>query len=99
MPNPGSAAPLVPAASTAGPLLPVRPLHAVSVPAPGRCPVRVDELRMLALLAEGLPMDGVARRMDLSDRTIRRRLRAMCDRLGASATIQVVTWAARNHWI
>lgn len=59
----------------------------------------VEELRMLGLLADGLPVDVVARRLDLSERTVRRRSRAVCDRLGARATIQVVAWAAREGLI
>ncbi|MDT7798638.1 MAG: hypothetical protein QOI78_2071 [Actinomycetota bacterium] len=45
------------------------------------------ELNLLALLAEGLPVETIARRLDLSDRTVRRRLRSICDRLGCTATL------------
>jgi DNA-binding NarL/FixJ family response regulator len=58
-----------------------------------------DEIRLLALLADGLPVEAIARRLALSDRTVRRRSRALCDRLGARAPIQVVAWAARNGLI
>jgi DNA-binding NarL/FixJ family response regulator len=58
-----------------------------------------DEVRLLALLADGLPVEAIARRLALSDRTVRRRSRALCDRLGARAPIQVVAWAARNGLI
>jgi DNA-binding NarL/FixJ family response regulator len=54
------------------------------------------ELDLLALLAEGLPVDTIARRLDLSDRTVRRRLRSICDRLGFATPIQAVVWAARR---
>jgi DNA-binding NarL/FixJ family response regulator len=55
-----------------------------------------DDLELLRLLAEGLALDAVARRLQLSDRTVRRRTRAICDRLGVTAPIQAVVWAARR---
>lgn len=58
-----------------------------------------DEVKLLALLADGLPVEAIARRLALSDRTVRRRSRALCDRLGARAPIQVVAWAARHGLI
>ncbi|AIJ22237.1 helix-turn-helix domain-containing protein [Amycolatopsis methanolica] len=54
------------------------------------------DLELLELLADGLPLDAIARRLDLSERTARRRLRAICDRLGFAAPIQAVVWAARR---
>ncbi len=54
---------------------------------------------MIALFADGLPVEAIARRLDLSDRTVRRRARAICDRLGVRATVQVVAWAARQRLI
>jgi DNA-binding NarL/FixJ family response regulator len=55
-----------------------------------------EELDLLALLAEGFSVETIARRLELSDRTVRRRLRAICDRLGCTAPIQAVVWAARR---
>ncbi|MFI5610203.1 LuxR C-terminal-related transcriptional regulator [Amycolatopsis sp. FDAARGOS 1241] len=55
-----------------------------------------EELDLLALFAEGLPLDLIARRLELSDRTVRRRLRSICDRLGFATPIQAVVWAARR---
>ena len=66
-------------------------------PSPRR--VSAEELRLLSLLAEGLPLETIARRLSLSDRTVRRRSKALCDRMGARAPIQVVAWAARNGLI
>lgn len=54
------------------------------------------DLRLLRLLATGVPLETVARRSGLSERTVRRRLRAICDRLGVTAPIQAVVWAARR---
>ncbi|MEV0070897.1 MULTISPECIES: LuxR C-terminal-related transcriptional regulator [unclassified Amycolatopsis] len=55
-----------------------------------------EELDLLALFAEGLPLDSIARRLELSDRTVRRRMRSICDRLGFATPIQAVVWAARR---
>ncbi|MFC6021921.1 helix-turn-helix domain-containing protein [Plantactinospora solaniradicis] len=55
-----------------------------------------EELTLLRLLAQGLPIDAVARRLDMSERTVRRRTRAICDRLGVPAPISAVVWAVRH---
>jgi DNA-binding NarL/FixJ family response regulator len=55
-----------------------------------------EDVELLRLLSEGLPTDAVARRLELSERTVRRRMRAICDRLGLSAPIQAIVWAARR---
>lgn len=58
-----------------------------------------QDLQLLSMLAAGVSVEGVARRLELSDRTIRRRLRAICDRLGVDAPIEAVAWAARRGLI
>ncbi|GAA1604010.1 hypothetical protein GCM10009789_67540 [Kribbella sancticallisti] len=55
-----------------------------------------DDLQLLRLLATGLPVDSVARRLDLSERTVRRRTRAACDRLGFGTAVEAIVWAARR---
>jgi DNA-binding NarL/FixJ family response regulator len=60
------------------------------------CSLRADEVAVLALLAEGLPLDTVARQLAVSERTLRRRTRAICDLLGVPAAITAVAWAARR---
>ncbi|MEV4202386.1 helix-turn-helix domain-containing protein [Micromonospora globbae] len=62
----------------------------------GRPVLDEEDLRLLRLLAAGLPVETVARRLGLSERTVRRRVRAVCDRLGVTAPIQAVVWAARR---
>jgi DNA-binding NarL/FixJ family response regulator len=55
-----------------------------------------EDVALLRLLAQGLPLDAVARRLFTSERTVRRRTRAICDRLEVGAPIQAVVWAARR---
>lgn len=83
------------------PLSPRVPLQREALPHRGPVARHVssEELRLLSLLAEGLPLETIARRLSLSDRTVRRRSKALCDRMGARAPIQVVAWAARNGLI
>jgi DNA-binding NarL/FixJ family response regulator len=58
-----------------------------------------DEVALLSLLAEGLPLDAVARRLSTSERTVRRRTRQICDRLGFRTSIQAVVWAAQRGFL
>ena len=55
-----------------------------------------EELAIVRLLAEGLVLEGIARRLALSERTLRRRIRGLCDRCGVDAPVQVVVLAARH---
>ena len=59
-------------------------------------PLSREDVVLLSLLAQGLPLDSIARRLRMSERTIRRRTRDICDRLGVGAPIQAVVWAARR---
>ncbi|OQO92977.1 LuxR C-terminal-related transcriptional regulator [Saccharomonospora piscinae] len=54
------------------------------------------DVELLRLLATGLPLDAVARRVGLSERTVRRRVRGACDRIGVSTRIEAVVWAVRQ---
>lgn len=55
-----------------------------------------EDIEVLTLLAEGLPLSTIGRQLHLSERSIRRRLRMICDRLGCRSSIQAVVWAARR---
>ncbi|MEV6635103.1 helix-turn-helix domain-containing protein [Actinoplanes sp. NPDC051470] len=55
-----------------------------------------DDVAVLALLAQGLPVGTVARRLGMSERTLRRRTRAICDALDVPAVITAVAWAAKR---
>jgi DNA-binding NarL/FixJ family response regulator len=70
-------------------------------------PVRVDrparvtrsDLRLLAIVATGSPLNVVAERVGVSDRTVRRHIRRICDVLDVSTPIEAVAWAARRRLI
>ena len=55
-----------------------------------------DEVAVLALTAEGMTPPGIGRRLSLSERTVRRRLTRLCERLGVSTPMQAVVWAVRH---
>lgn len=58
-----------------------------------------DEIRLLAQIASGVTADVAARKLELSARTLRRRLRAICDQLDVNTPIEAVVWAARRQLI
>ena len=55
-----------------------------------------EERAIVELFANGLVLDAIARRLSLSERTVRRRFRALCDRFGVHTPVQVVVLAARQ---
>lgn len=59
-------------------------------------PLMEEELDLLRLLADGMTVESVARKVGMSERTLRRRYRAICDRVGVQAPIEAVVWAARR---
>jgi DNA-binding NarL/FixJ family response regulator len=59
-------------------------------------PVTPEEVAILQLMVKGLPLDSIAQHIGLSSRTIRRRLRSLCDRLGLMHPIQAIVWAAQR---
>lgn len=58
-----------------------------------------DDVRLLAVIATGVPIASVAGRLDISDRTVRRRVRTICETLGVKTMIEAVAWAARRGLI
>ena len=64
--------------------------HASALPLTG------PDVELLRLVAQGLPLDSAATRLVTSQRTVRRRARAICTRLGVAAPIQSVVWAAQR---
>lgn len=61
--------------------------------------LRKQDLRLLAILARGIPLGQIASISDVSDRTIRRRIRRICDVLEVRTPIEAVAWAARRRLI
>jgi len=58
-----------------------------------------DDLELLCLLATGASLEAIARRLELSERTVRRRVRRVCDRLEVGTAVEAVAWAARRHLV
>jgi DNA-binding CsgD family transcriptional regulator len=58
-----------------------------------------EDLLLLAELAKGVTADRVGRSLDVSGRTVRRRLRHICDQIGVATAIEAVAWAARRRLI
>ncbi|TIC85023.1 HTH domain-containing protein [Nocardioides sp. GY 10113] len=58
-----------------------------------------QDVTVLGLVAAGHTTEAIARRLEVSDRTVRRRLRAAADDLGVGTTIEVVVHAVRTGLI
>jgi DNA-binding CsgD family transcriptional regulator len=72
------------------------PSSAVSIAGHLVVTLECDDVELLALTAEGLTPSGIGRRMALNERTVRRRLSRLCERLGVSTPMQAVVWAVRH---
>ncbi|MEU2627168.1 hypothetical protein [Kitasatospora sp. NPDC007106] len=83
--------------SPAAPYRQAQPVPQTRRPAAGL--LAPEEHQLLLLLAEGLPLDAVARRLSTSSRTLRRRIRVLCDRIGVRTPLQAAVWAARRGLI
>jgi DNA-binding NarL/FixJ family response regulator len=59
-------------------------------------PLQDRDIALLGHVATGAPVEVIARRLDVSERTVRRRLRAICERLRVQTTVEAVVWAARR---
>ena len=57
-------------------------------------PTELD-LEILSLLSQGLTTDAIARRVGVSERTVRRRLRSVADDIGVESSIEAVVHAVR----
>ena len=61
-------------------------------------PLDEDELALLAQLASGAQVEVIARRLGVSERTIRRRTRGICERLGVDTTVQAIDGPPIAGW-
>ncbi|MER6938616.1 helix-turn-helix domain-containing protein [Nocardioides sp. NPDC127514] len=57
------------------------------------------EVEVLALFARGYTIERIARALGISERTVRRRLRAAADALGAGTSVEAVVRAVRTGLI
>lgn len=55
-----------------------------------------EEVALLRLIAGGLSLAAVGRRQGLSERTVRRHLQKVLERVGARTPIEAVVWAVRR---
>ncbi|GII57117.1 hypothetical protein Pth03_55060 [Planotetraspora thailandica] len=67
-------------------------------PGANETPLTEEERRIVSLLALGLPDEAIARQLDMSHRTVQRRIHALMIRLGASSRFQAGVLAARRGW-
>ncbi|MCX4882357.1 LuxR C-terminal-related transcriptional regulator [Streptomyces sp. NBC_00847] len=58
-----------------------------------------NHVQVLSLISQGCTMGQVARRLDISDRTLRRRLRVICTNVAVETPIEAVVWAVRRGLI
>ena len=58
-----------------------------------------EELTVLRLMADGDTVELVARRLGVSERTVRRRVRAACEAAGVDTTVEAIVWAVRGQLI
>lgn len=58
-----------------------------------------DDRRLLSLLTAGLPDEAIAKHLDISHRTMQRRLRVLLDRLGAQTRFQAALRAVTLGWL
>jgi DNA-binding NarL/FixJ family response regulator len=75
---------------------PARAGYRPAAPAVPGTPLSREDLALLARLADGALLGAVARQLGTSERTVRRRVRCICDALGVDTPIQAVVWAARR---
>ena len=56
-----------------------------------------DEIAVLRLMARGLTVEAVARQLEVSERTVRRKARSACAAVGVDTTVEAIVWAVRHR--
>lgn len=77
----------------------IDPSLAVLTLATGPCPLTPRELEVLRAAADGSPVAEVARRLNLSEGSVRNYLSVIIQKLGVTNRIQAVRKAEANGWI
>ena len=62
-------------------------------------PLREEDVLLLRHLATGAPTEVIARRLGVSERTVRRRVRDICERLDLDTAVEAVAWAAHRGFV
>lgn len=57
------------------------------------------EIQLLELVVSGYTNQAAARHLEVSERTVRRRIQDWCDRVGASCVTQLAAWAVEVELI
>nr|WP_232238700.1 LuxR C-terminal-related transcriptional regulator [Nocardiopsis dassonvillei] len=58
-----------------------------------------EEVSLLAEIATGVTTEVAARHLGVDARTLRRRVRGICDKLNVHTPIEAVVWAAKRQII
>jgi DNA-binding NarL/FixJ family response regulator len=59
-------------------------------------PLREQDVVLLRQVATGAQTEVIARRLGVSERTVRRRVRGICERLELDTAVEAVVWAAHR---
>ncbi len=70
-----------------------------AIPVPELISPADEHRRLLMLLASGLKDEAIARQLGIGERTVRRRIAALADRLGARTRMQLGIQAVRQGWL
>ena len=85
--------------AVAATLLPLLPIPARAVPAPPAPPLTPREIEVLGMLAEGLGNKTIARRLGISEHTVKFHVGSIFAKLDASSRTEAVTRGARRGLI
>ena len=85
--------------AVAATLLPLLPIPARAVPAPPAPPLTPREIEVLGMLAEGLGNKTIARRLGISEHTVKFHVGSIFAKLDASSRTEAVTLGARRGLI